>query len=410
MAFGSNTKGQCDIPALRRGTRYVQVAANWDHSVLLRSDGHAVACGDNSHGQCDVPPPEKGLRYVWVCAGRMHTVLLCNDGSAVACGDNSFRQCAIPRPEDGLAYVQASAADHTVLLRSDGSVVAVGANQWGQCNVPALDGSLEYVQVVASPASSTLLLRSDGQVVTVGSNLFSQRRIPRLEDGLTYTQVSAGLHCTALLRSDGAAVVMGKGTGVSGTIEGSGDNTFVRLACGGVGVAALFCDGHVEELGSSSTLGLKSAPQPRQGEDAWCYVVDTPTEALRPDVLQLSLDAIGVGTYVVTCQSIAGEVLFGAEVPEAECADFLQQQLADEFGDAAQAILPDGRLLSTIDAAFPIRALFDATAAESLQDVAGDAEHGITEPHKQVFFASEEGNEARPTDEVSALADDGYST
>merc|ERR1712032_371462 len=62
--MGSNTGGQCNFPALDEGLMYCQVAAGGEHTVLLRSDGAAVACGDNVDGQCALPDPEPDLRYV----------------------------------------------------------------------------------------------------------------------------------------------------------------------------------------------------------------------------------------------------------------------------------------------------------------------------------------------------------
>ena len=44
VACGSNFLGWCDIPSLDEGVSYCQVSAGVYHTVLLRSDGHAVAC------------------------------------------------------------------------------------------------------------------------------------------------------------------------------------------------------------------------------------------------------------------------------------------------------------------------------------------------------------------------------
>ena len=44
--------------ALEEGVTYSQVSAGHYHTVLLRSDGRAVACGRNDEGQCNIP----GLR------------------------------------------------------------------------------------------------------------------------------------------------------------------------------------------------------------------------------------------------------------------------------------------------------------------------------------------------------------
>ena len=54
------------------------------------------ACGDNSVGQHNIPPLDEGISYSQVSAGDSHTVLLRSDGQAVARGWNSDGQCNIP--------------------------------------------------------------------------------------------------------------------------------------------------------------------------------------------------------------------------------------------------------------------------------------------------------------------------
>ena len=66
------------------GAPYCQVSAGNLHTVLLRSDGRAVAVGCNDRGRCDVPILEDGVTYSQVSAGGSHTVFLLSDGSAVA--------------------------------------------------------------------------------------------------------------------------------------------------------------------------------------------------------------------------------------------------------------------------------------------------------------------------------------
>ncbi|CAK0881390.1 unnamed protein product [Prorocentrum cordatum] len=198
------------------------VAAGGSHTVLLRSDGTAVAFGANLYDQCNVPALDGGLSYTQVAAGYLHTVLLRSDGTAVACGANDRGQCSVPALDGGLSYTQVAAGyRHTVLLRSDGTAVAFGANgagqchvpafganHHGQCNVPALDGGLSYTQVAAGD-SHTVLLRSDGTAVACGWNCYEQCNVPALDGGLSYTQVAAGNGHTVLLRSDGTAVAFG---------------------------------------------------------------------------------------------------------------------------------------------------------------------------------------------------------
>merc|ERR1712087_755180 len=62
------------------------------------------ACGYNDYGQCNLPSLEEGLTYTSVSAGECHTVLLRSDGAAVACGYNGGGQCNLPSMEDGFFY------------------------------------------------------------------------------------------------------------------------------------------------------------------------------------------------------------------------------------------------------------------------------------------------------------------
>ena len=168
VACGRNDEGQCNIPPLEEGMCYTQVSAVGAHVVLLRSDGSAVACGMNAVGQCNIPPLEEGILYTQVSAGSCHSVLLRSDGSAVACGNNYFRQCEIPPLEEPMRYTQISAGGaHVVLLRSDGSVVACGANDERQCSIPVF-ATGSYVSDFGKDYAlqADVALEDDGAVLT----------------------------------------------------------------------------------------------------------------------------------------------------------------------------------------------------------------------------------------------------
>ncbi|CAK0816528.1 unnamed protein product, partial [Prorocentrum cordatum] len=156
----------CAVPALDGGLSYTQVAAGGAHTVLLRSDGTAVAFGSNDRGQCAVPALDGGLSYTQVAAGGAHTVLIRSDGTAVAFGWNLYGRCAVPALDGGLSYTQVAAGgEHTVLLRSDGTAVAFGWNREGQCSVPALDGALTYTARLLVGATLLLQASLDGGAV-----------------------------------------------------------------------------------------------------------------------------------------------------------------------------------------------------------------------------------------------------
>ena len=216
------------------------------HTVLLRSDGQAVACGHNIDGRCETPPLDEGLSYCEVSAGGYHTVLLRSDGQAVACGKNFDGQCSIAPLDEGLSYSQVSAGRfHSVLLRSDGQAVAFGSNSDGRCSIPPLDEWLSYSQVCAG-GGHTVLLRNDGQAVACGSNSHGQCSIPHLDEGLSYCQVSAGMYHTVLLRSDGQAIACGS------NYYGQCCTPRVDVSAGDCDPVLLRSDGQAVAFGSNS--------------------------------------------------------------------------------------------------------------------------------------------------------------
>ena len=99
---------------------YTQVSAGRDFSVLLKSNGTAVAFGNNEFGQLQQPAVEHGQWITQVSAGHRRTMYLLNIGGAVAFGHNTFRV--------GSYYAQVSAGGcHCLLLRRDGRPETKGA-------------------------------------------------------------------------------------------------------------------------------------------------------------------------------------------------------------------------------------------------------------------------------------------
>ena len=141
-------------------------------TVLLRSDGNAVACGSNDSGQCDVLPLDQGMMYSQVSAGKLHTVLLRSDGCALANGKNMHGQCDIPQLHEGMLYSQIAAGGlHTVLIQSGGcAMLCCGfRNEYSRTMQHSTLGCIgvSYIQVSAG-WKHTVLLRSDGIAVACG--------------------------------------------------------------------------------------------------------------------------------------------------------------------------------------------------------------------------------------------------
>ena len=98
---------------------YTQISAGFHHTVLLRSDGFAVAVGSNGFGQCNIPRLDEELEYTRISADIGHTVLLCSDGRALAIGKNVDGQCNIPLPLAGICYIDDVACDRDLALQLD---------------------------------------------------------------------------------------------------------------------------------------------------------------------------------------------------------------------------------------------------------------------------------------------------
>ena len=374
LLAAGNSDGQCNIPPLDEGISYSQVSAGTSHTVLLRSDGQAVACGQNSDGRCSIPPLDEGLSYSQVSAGGSHTVLLRNDGQAVACGFNSHGQCSIPPLDEGILYVQVSAGElHTVLLRSDGQAVASGQNSDGRCSIPPLDEGISYGEVSAG-LSHTLLLRSDGQAVACGPNPSGQCSIPPLEQGLSYSQVSAGGLHTVLLRSDGEAVLCGR-TFIGHCSIPSLDEgvSYSQVSAGGWHVVLLRSDGRAVASGRNAH-GQCEIPSLRSWRDWLPFGFASPSYRYVGDFHKLfhawertvcckSIFSLRViGGVIVTCVGLDGLEALRLKTQKSDRTVDVCSRVARELNTDARTlrlVLPDARLLATICKANPFATLSD---------------------------------------------------
>ena len=208
------------------------LAAGWDYTVGLKSDGTVVAVGYNGNGQCDV---SDWTDIVAVAAG---SAGLKSDGTVVAVGDNEDGQCDVSDWTDIVAV--AAGGSHTVGLRADGTVVAVGSNMWGQCDV---SGWTDIVAVAAG-GSHTVGLKADGTVVAVGYNGNGRCDVSGWRDVVA---VAAGDSHTVGLKADGTVVAVG--WNYYGECDVSDWTDIVAVAAGGSHTVGLRADGMVVAVG-----------------------------------------------------------------------------------------------------------------------------------------------------------------
>ena len=192
-------------------TNISAISSGLNHTVFLKNDGTVWATGDNSSGQLGDGSTTDKLRaenvtdssgnfitnVSAIAAGYNHTVMLKSDGTVWATGDNSSGQLGDGTTTNKSRAVQvsdsttnpitnvsaiAAGANHTVFLKNDGTVWATGHNGNGELGignttqqnraVQVTDntGYISSVAAIAAGTNHTLFLKSDGTVWATGDN------------------------------------------------------------------------------------------------------------------------------------------------------------------------------------------------------------------------------------------------
>ena len=230
------------------------LAAGLYHSLALKSDGAVVAWGSNSNGQLAdasgatvrlTPTPVAGLTAVTaIAAGYNSSLALKSDGTIVAWGDidgSGTNNLYAPVPIGQISGVRALAAGwfHSLALKTDGTVWAWGNNAQGQLGdgttsnraTPVQVGGITDVKAIAVGFNHSAAIKNDGSVWTWGGNARGQlgnrtassQPTPQAVTDLTDAiAVAAGNDYTIALKSDGS--VWGAGDNLLGQL---GDGSFV---------------------------------------------------------------------------------------------------------------------------------------------------------------------------------------
>lgn len=265
FAWGSNSLGACELPALPVGVTYSSFGRGAGrYTMATRSDGlieyWAAAPGLPASLEPPLPPP--GKRFVQVATSLVHAAGLLDDGSLVCWGANAQGECNVPTPPEGTRYLLVAAAGAETLgappyyasthaLRSDGAIVGWGSPNFNLTNVPPLPAGVVYTDLASGPLH-TAAVRSDGAVVVWGYSAEPVLAVPPLPRGTKYTHVACGYSTVAATRSDGAIVVWGQdGSWLQAPAAVPG-LTYVALAAGSYHYLAKRDDGAVLGWGSNA--------------------------------------------------------------------------------------------------------------------------------------------------------------
>ena len=175
------------------------IAAGYEHSLFLKSDGSLWAMGGNGYGQLgdgtynttNRPEQIVASNVTAIAAANYVSLFLKSDGSLWAMGDNEFygqlgdgTYNNTNQPDQIVASnVTAIAIGgyHSLLLKSDGSLWGVGENQNGQLGDGTYNDTNRPEQVVASGVTAiaaggghSLFLKNDGSLWAMGWSEYGQ--------------------------------------------------------------------------------------------------------------------------------------------------------------------------------------------------------------------------------------------
>ncbi|MDX6740857.1 Ig-like domain repeat protein [Actinocorallia sp. A-T 12471] len=229
LSWGTNASGQLGdgttddrttpgAVLLPEGVELTAVAAGFDHSLAVTSEGRVLAWGSNTFGQLgdgtmddhttpiEVSLPA-GVTVTGVAGGLGHSIAVTSDGQVLTWGNNVSGQLGdgttterlVPGPVTLPAGVTVTAVAANYLqslaLTSDGRVLAWGYNDFGQLgdgtttsrSLPVFSNLPAGVTVSAIAAGNhhSLALTSTGTVLAWGYNAFGQ-----LGDGTTTGQTT----------------------------------------------------------------------------------------------------------------------------------------------------------------------------------------------------------------------------
>jgi alpha-tubulin suppressor-like RCC1 family protein len=296
--LGDGTTTNRSTPVQASGlTDVTTIAAGWNQTLALKSDGTVWAWGINTYGQVGdgtlverhTPVQVSGLGSVTaIAAGGYHSLALKSDGSVWAwgwnvggaIGDGTTINRSTPVQVSALSGVTAIAAGayHSLARKSDGTVWIWGMNQYGQLGdgtttgraLPVQVSGLTGVSAIAASVYQNLALKSDGTVRAWGYNGNGQlgdgtiinRATPVQVSGLTdATALSAGFYHSLALKNNGTVWAwgsnelgqLGDGTGISHLtpVQVSGISGVSAIAGGNYHSMALKGDGTVWSWGYS---------------------------------------------------------------------------------------------------------------------------------------------------------------
>jgi hypothetical protein len=189
--------GETNVAALSNSI-VTAIAAGYEDSLALTSEGTVYAWGDNAYGETNVPAGLSGVTAI--ACGDYHDLALKSDGTIVGWGQNTYLQTTNAAATNVVAI--AAGGQDSMVLRADGSVVT-----WGFETVP-VPLNVTNIVAIAAGGEHFLALRANGTVVGWGNDTYGQTAIPT--NWINIVAISAGANHSVALRNDGTVLTLGE--------------------------------------------------------------------------------------------------------------------------------------------------------------------------------------------------------
>jgi len=228
-AWGSNSAGQCTIPA--EVSAAIQVQANENYSGALLPSGRIVCWGGNVFGAHVVPTSL--VDAIAFDLGEYHAMAIRNNGTVVAWGRQDYGATAVPSDLGVVERIAAASDISYAIQSSSGLVRAWGYSFQGSLNPPTMPRATR----IAAGSFHGLALCIDGGVRGWGYNGTGPANVPSFT-GIVVDIAAAGGKSMILLDT-GSVIVFGDNTVGPPSdlfvvdIEGCGSNTggLIRYDC-----------------------------------------------------------------------------------------------------------------------------------------------------------------------------------